>query len=205
MMAGLPSAAWRARRRCGPLRAAPRPARSALLAWAIAAVARARPASFWASCASSVSATSLASTSPFLTRIAFVGQHLGDAQALDLGPDQDFLARHQRAGGQHRRREVGRRDAGDRHGRGQRQQVVVRDLLGARLGRAGRARQRLADQRQRDHQEASASTPPINIFRMIDPYCVVWLLLSGIGAGAGPGTVRHGIEERARSAPARPA
>ena len=34
----------------------------------MAAVARARPASFWATWASSVSATSLASTSPFLTR-----------------------------------------------------------------------------------------------------------------------------------------
>ena len=49
---------------------------------------------------------------------ALVGQHLGDAQALDLGPDQDLLARHQRAGGQHRLREVGRRDARDRHRRG---------------------------------------------------------------------------------------
>src|SRR5436190_11191702 len=40
----------------------------ALLAWAMAAVARAWPASFWASWASRVSATSRASTSPFLTR-----------------------------------------------------------------------------------------------------------------------------------------
>ena len=31
-------------------------------------------------------------------------------------------------------------------------------------------------------RKQSASTPPIRIFRMIDPYCVVWLLLSGVGA-----------------------
>ena len=46
-----------------------------------------------------------------LHALAFVGQHLGDAQALDLGADQDLLARHQRAGGEHRLDEVGRRDA----------------------------------------------------------------------------------------------
>ena len=39
---------------------------------------------------------------------ALVGQHLGDAQAFDLGSDQDLLARYQRAGGEHRLHEVGR-------------------------------------------------------------------------------------------------
>ena len=43
-----------------------------------------------------------------LHALALVGQHLGDAQALDLGPHQDLLARHQRAGGEHRLGELGR-------------------------------------------------------------------------------------------------
>ena len=70
---------------------------------------------------------------------ALVGQHLGDAQALDLGSDQDFLARHQRAGGQHRLHEIGGRDAGDRHRRGKHQRFIGRRRLGNRRGCVGGA------------------------------------------------------------------
>ena len=150
-----PSAAWPARRRCALSTSRASACTMALLAWAMAAVARARPASFWASWASSVSATSRASTSPFFTRMPSSASTSVTRRPSTSGPDQDLLARHQRAGGQHRRREVGRRDARDRHRRRQRQQVVGRDLLGARLppGRSARGSD-LADQRQRDHQEA---------------------------------------------------
>ena len=67
---------------------------------------------------------------------AFIRQHLGDAQAFDLGPDQDLLARHQRAGGEHRLGEVGGGHA--RHGDNR-----SNDVIGGHLG--GLARVRVAE------------------------------------------------------------
>ena len=166
----------------------------ALLAWAMAAVARAMAGVVLGELGIERVGDEPGQHVALLHAHAFVGQHLGDAQAFDLGPDQDLLARHQRAGGQHGLREVGRRDAGDRHGRGQRQQIVVRDLLGARLGRAGRARQRLADQRQRDHQEAERKHAADQYLSHGRPLLRGLVVVVGCWREHRP---RHRIEERA--------
>ena len=127
-----------------------------LLAWAMAAVARASAGVVLGELGIERVGDEPRQHVALLHAHTLVGQHLGDAQAFDLGPDQDLLARHQRAGGQHRFHEVGRRDAGDRHGRGEHQRIVGWRHFGAAAAGASTVapRQLLADQRERDHQEA---------------------------------------------------
>ena len=93
-----------------------------------------------------------------LHALAFVGQHLGDAQALDLGADQDLLARHQRAGGEHRLGEVGGRDAHDRNRRGE---LLFACALAAGCGSAvGCGDERHGQQTAR----SAATTQPMSSF-----------------------------------------
>ena len=100
----------------------------ALRACAIAAALRASVASFCASCASSVAATRRASTWPCVTCAPFLDEDLEDAQAFDLGPDQDFLARHERAADREVLDELARLHARDADG----DVVVLRGDLGRR-------------------------------------------------------------------------
>ncbi len=79
--------------------------RSGSSAWAMAASARESEAAFWANWASSMSRDRRASTWPRVDRVAFLGQQFGDRQAVDLGPDHDFVAGDQRAGQQDRFRQ----------------------------------------------------------------------------------------------------
>ena len=100
---------------------APRPARPRPGRWCCAparspASARARVAAFWASCVSRTSRDSRASTCPCFTTVAFLDQHLGDAVALDLGRDQDLLARNERAGDDRALDEIALGGADDRDG-----------------------------------------------------------------------------------------
>ncbi len=100
---------------------------------------------------------------------AFVGQHLGDAQALDLGPDQDLLARDQRAGGEHRLGEVGRRDARDGHDRATKSSAGACLAAWLSAGPVGLGSDLPTSVREIMTKQ-TASTTPISIFLMTDPH-----------------------------------
>ena len=85
-----------------------------------------------------------------LDAIAFVHEHLEHPQAFDLGADQNFLARSERARDQHGLDELGNGDAADRH----RQR---RDGF----GRCFRLRMRRAETKMRQRQVALRPQRPV--------------------------------------------
>ena len=93
----------------------------------------ARVASIWLSCVSSMERSSVASTSPFLDRVALVGVELDHDHAVEIGADGRLLARHDGAGDGERLDEFAPFGSDDADGR----RGLCRLGRGRRLGESG--------------------------------------------------------------------
>ncbi len=164
-------------RRCGFPPGAPRPARSSPSAWAMAAAVRARPASFWASWASSVSATSRASTSPFFTRMPSSASTSVTRRPSTSGPTRISS----RATSEPVASTVSVKSAGATRATVTTAATSVVRSLGGRVAVSGSRRRAAATCRPasaRPSRRRRRARAPISNFLMVDPsrFAWVWLL-----------------------------